>query len=53
MTYYPGKYCDAAERVHGRVKDFDDLLREVRTNGIALGVKIGMVAVFCSPDWAF
>jgi len=46
MTYFPGKYCDTTERVHGRVKDFDDLLREVRTDGIMLGVKMGMIAGF-------
>jgi len=46
MTYFPGKYCDTAERVHSRTKDFDDLLREVRTDGIVLGVKMGMIAGF-------
>ncbi len=46
MTYYPGKYCDTAERVRGRVKGFDDLLHEVRTDGIMLGVKMGMIAGF-------
>jgi len=46
MTYFPGKYCDTAERVRGRVKDSDNLCRNIRTDGIVLGVKIGMIAGF-------
>ena len=44
MTYYPGQYCDTEQRIEQRINDTADLHREIYTDGMMLGFKLGLVA---------
>ncbi len=44
MTYFPGMYCNTERNVEQRIHDMTELHRQIFDDGLALGVKIGLVA---------
>lgn len=44
MTYYPGMYCDSEANIEQRIHDTAELHHEIFTDGLVVGIKIGLAA---------